>query len=68
MREQGGERQVADEMFADVARYSAHPTCKTLLFFVYDPDGLAANAAALQDVVLRSTTDLRIAVEVSPQS
>jgi len=38
---------LASELLADIARYRSHPNCKTLVCFIYDPDGRIMNAEGL---------------------
>jgi hypothetical protein len=59
------QRQVVAELIQDKAHYANHPACKTLVCFVYDPDGLLDNPTALIDDLSDETEALRTVVVVS---
>jgi len=42
------DRQIANELIIDKARYAAHPDCATLVCFVYDPTHAVRNPVALE--------------------
>ncbi len=42
-------REVSDELIIDKERYRAHPNCKTLIAFVYDPDKYIENPKGLEN-------------------
>ena len=42
------DREVAEQLSGDVAFYKQHPRCRALVCFVYDPDRLLRNPAALE--------------------
>jgi hypothetical protein len=60
------EKEVGDQLIVDIARYREHPDCKTLLCFVYDPEGWVRNAKGLCSDLERSTTDIAVKVMVAP--
>ena len=41
-------KSIAKELHDDIETYRHHPSCDHLVFFVYDPDSLIPNVAALQ--------------------
>ncbi|MCT7613175.1 hypothetical protein N5U20_08115 [Aliarcobacter butzleri] len=43
------EKKVGEELLIDIARYKKHPNCKTLICFVYDPDGRISNPSGLEN-------------------
>jgi hypothetical protein len=43
-----GQKQIADQLIIDKERYARDSRCKTLVCFVYDPDGYCTNPAALE--------------------
>lgn len=43
-----GAREIASELIEDIDRYKAHPECKALVCFVYDPEGLVANPRGVE--------------------
>ena len=54
-----GARELGDELLIDIGRYQAHPNCKQLICFVYDPEGRVANrfwpTAVIGELGTRST-------------
>jgi hypothetical protein len=62
------DRQIADELILDIARYKSHADCKTLVCFVYDPDREIRNPIALEgDLAKGSDSELPVRVFVCPQ-
>lgn len=56
-------KEIGDELSIDVAHYRAHPDCKRLICFVYDPDGLITNPRGLErDLKGLSTKDMMVEV------
>ena len=41
------DKEVGDQLIIDVDRYKAHPDCKKLICFVYDPEGRIGNPEGL---------------------
>jgi hypothetical protein len=41
---------LANQLIADIERYQAHPDCKVLFCFVYDPEGRIANPEGLEEL------------------
>lgn len=65
-RQKLGSREVGDELLIDIGRYQAHPDCKTLLCFVYDPDGRIANPRGLETDLSKRINDMEVKVLVRP--
>lgn len=42
------QREIANQLIIDKDRYKTDPRCKTLVCFVYDPQGFCSNPAALE--------------------
>src|SRR5205085_2822359 len=42
------DKEISDELIIDKERYQAHPQCKTLIAFVYDPDRYIDNPKGLE--------------------
>ena len=61
---QGG-RVPADRGQGAIA--DAHPDCRTLVCFVYDPDGRIANPSAVEDKVSQDSGEFRGVVIVAPK-
>lgn len=60
------QREVANQLIIDKERYKSHSDCKTLVCFVYDPEGRCQNPVALERD-LSSDGDLRVVVIVAPK-
>jgi hypothetical protein len=43
------QRKIVEELVVDKERYRAHPDCRTLVCFVYDPEGRCDNPNALEN-------------------
>lgn len=52
-----GMREVGDQLVIDAARYRNHADCKSLVCFVYDPDGFIQNPEGLQGDLERNSSD-----------
>ncbi len=60
------QRQLADDLIVDKERYRSHQDCRTLVCFVYDPDGHCDNPAALESDLSQPEATPRVAVVVAP--
>ena len=62
-----GDKELGDQLIIDIERYKTHPNCKTLVCFVYDPDGRVANPSGLaNDLESQSRDGLRVVVFINP--
>ena len=61
------QKGVANELIIDKERYKTHPDCKTLICFVYDPEGRCQNPVALESDLSSVDGDLRVVVVVAPK-
>ena len=58
--------KIGEQLIIDIEKYKEHPDCKTLVCFVYDPEGRIANPRGVeadlesrcQDMILRVLEDL----------
>jgi hypothetical protein len=66
-REKLTTRALGDELIADIARYQAHPDCKTLVCFIYDPGGQVSNVAGFTNDIERTPSKMPVRVLVVPQ-
>ena len=56
-----GAKEVGEQLLVDIAKYKKHPNCKTLVCFVYDPEGRVGNASGLcKDLEKCSSEELRV--------
>lgn len=59
--------KLGDELLQDIGRYSAHPDCKTLVCFIYDPGFVVANRVGLQnDLERHSTPGMQVVARIYP--
>lgn len=61
-----GEKEVGDQLLIDRQRYQAHPDCKSLYCFVYDPEAIIGNPVGLESD-LKSDTPLPTRVFIFPK-
>ena len=61
------QKEVANQLIIDKERYKAHPDCKTLICFVYDPVGKCKNPVALETDLSEEGSELRVVVVVAPK-
>lgn len=61
------DRQVGDQLILDIAKYEAHPCCKHLFCFIYDPGRNIRNPSGLEADLSRVTERLEVRVLVSPK-
>lgn len=62
-----GAKEVGNQLIEDIARYQSHPSCKTLVCFVYDPEGRVANPRGLENDLNRTEDDLVVKVIIVPK-
>ncbi len=66
-REKLGDKELGDQLIIDIERYKSHPSCRTLVCFVYDPGGLVRNPKGLtKDLESQSREGLKVKVFISP--
>jgi len=41
------QKELVDQLLVDIARYEENPSCKSLICFVYEPDGWTGNPSAV---------------------
>jgi REase_DpnII-MboI len=58
--------QLSTELIEDIQRYKAHPDCKTLVCFVYDPDQLIANPRGMEADLSREGNPFPVKVLIRP--
>lgn len=62
-----GQKELGDQLIVDKERYREHPSCKTLLCFVYDPDGKIPNPRGIENDLSSQEGDLSIKVLIVPK-
>lgn len=62
------DKQIGEQLIVDIERYVAHPDCKTLICFVYDPEGRIGNPRGVETDLMKPKRDgLSVAVYIRPQ-
>jgi hypothetical protein len=67
-REGHTDKEIADELYADIGRYPAHPACKTLVCFVYDPDQVMKNPVGFERDLTKQIDRFRVHAFVFPKA
>ncbi|MCS4293769.1 putative RNA-binding Zn-ribbon protein involved in translation (DUF1610 family) [Comamonas sp. BIGb0152] len=60
-------RELGDELLIDCQRYKAHPDCKRLFCFVYDPDGWISNPRGLENDLSKKIDDFEVKAVIVPK-
>lgn len=58
--------EIGKQLIVDIARYKSHPSCKSLLCFVYDPEARLPNPAELTNDLSRVRDGLAVEVIIAP--
>ncbi len=62
------EKEIGEQLTIDIQKYNNHPECKTLVCFVYDPEGKIGNPIGLiTDLEKQSSEHLFVKIIVNPQ-
>lgn len=59
-------KELGDQLIEDIERYKAHPDCKVLICFVYDPEGLIANPRGIECDLNRLSERIDVHVFIRP--
>lgn len=62
-----GARELGEQLLIDIGRYQAHPDCKTLVCFVYDPEARIANPRGIEADLTKKTNELDVYVFIRPK-
>jgi Uncharacterized protein conserved in bacteria len=60
------DKEIGDQLIIDIERYKAHPDCKKLVCFVYDPEGYVKNPVGLESDLNRTDEKLPVQVIIAP--
>ena len=60
-------RELGTQLIDDIARYRKHPNCKTLVCFVYDPDGRISNPDGLMNDLADDSDEFSVEVIIVPR-
>ncbi|HEY0838472.1 MAG TPA: hypothetical protein VGE72_31480 [Azospirillum sp.] len=61
-------KDLGEQLIIDRARYEVHPDCKTLVCFVYDPEGRIGNPVGIERDLESHTGTLRVRVVIAPKA
>lgn len=60
-------KEVSDQLIIDTDRYRAHPDCKMLVPFVYDPHEYLANPRGIERDLTKTTNGVPVKVIINPR-
>ena len=61
-------KEIGEQLLIDIAKYAQHPDCRTLICFIYDPEGRIGNPTGLEtDLNYLSTEKLKIITLIAPK-
>lgn len=61
-----GARELGEQLIIDIQKYKNHPDCKSLICFVYDPEGRIANPRGVENDLKKDTEGLKVRVLITP--
>ena len=62
------DRELGEQLIIDIAKYKQHPDCKSLICFVYDPEGIIGNSAGIEEDLSRlSTNEMMVVSRIIPK-
>jgi hypothetical protein len=62
-----GARQIGEQLIIDIKRYRSHPDCKSLICFVYDPEGRIANPRGIENDLTGEHEGVHVKVIIAPR-
>jgi len=62
-----GAKDLGEQLVIDIARYRAHPDCKTLICFAYDPTGRIPNPCGIENDLNGLHGEVSVRVIISPK-
>jgi hypothetical protein len=60
-------KELGGQLIIDIERYKAHPDCKMLYCFVYDPDGYIKNPKGMENDLSRSGVPFPVRIFIAPK-
>ena len=60
-------KQLGEQLIIDIAKYKAHPDCRLLYCFVYDPEGYINNPRGIENDLNKTTDGLMVIVRIVPK-
>jgi hypothetical protein len=62
-----GAKEVGEQLIIDIQKYQTHPDCKSLICFVYDPEGRIANPRGLENDLNKEKDGFKVRVIIAPK-
>lgn len=63
-----GAKVFGEQIIIDIARYKAHPQCRRLICFIYDPEGRISNPAGIEHDLMSRDHGIEVQVCIYPKS
>lgn len=61
------DKEIGEHLLIDIAKYKQHSDCKTLICYIYDPEGRIGNPRGLEDDLNQlSNDDINIITVIEP--
>lgn len=60
-------KEVGEQLIVDSQRYQAHPDCKRIICFVYDPEGFIANPKGIENDLSKEMNGIPVSVFIRPE-
>ena len=62
-----GARELGEQLIVDIQKYKQRPDCRTLVCFVYDPEGRIANPRGIENDLSGDKDGLAVRVIIAPK-
>jgi hypothetical protein len=62
-----GARELGEQLIVDIQKYKQHPDCRTLVCFVYDPEGRIADPREIENDLGGDKDGLAVRVIIAPK-
>ena len=62
-----GARELGEQLMVDIQKYRQHPDCRTLVCFVYDPEGRIANPRGIENDLSGDRDGLAVRLIIAPK-
>ena len=66
-RENLKDKKIVEELMIDIQYYQKHPDCRILYCFIYDPDDLIQNRAAITNELSKDDEEFKVKIIFSPK-
>ena len=68
MREGLDAQALRSQLLADIGYCSSHYDCRTLIFFIYDPDGRIPNPEGFEQDISRPVNGMKVRLVIAPEA